>query len=99
MTARRRVAITGIGLVNSAAIFVPMAPALVLGSLFAITAGISKMGRSTRRAAVPWLCGYASEAESNRYVAHNFYGEIKRYFGWLGGAAHVPGSSVVRRLK
>jgi hypothetical protein len=21
-------------------------------------------------------------------VAHNFYGEIKRYFRWLGGAPH-----------
>jgi len=47
---------------------------------------------------VPWLCGYAREAECNRYVAHNFYGEIKRYFGWLGGAPHVP-ESATRRLK
>ena len=46
---------------------------------------ISKLGGATRRAAAPWLCGYAREAECNRYVAHNFYGEIKRYFRWLGG--------------
>ena len=33
-----------------------------------------------------WLCGYAREADCHRYSAHNFYGEIKRYFRWLGGA-------------
>jgi hydrogenase-4 component B len=45
-----------------------------------------KLGGAKRRAAVPWLCGYAREAECNRYVAHGYYGEIKRYFRWLGGA-------------
>ena len=47
---------------------------------------MSKLGGAQRRADVPWLCGYAREAECHRYVAHNFYGEIKRYFRWLGGA-------------
>ena len=47
---------------------------------------ISRLGAAPRRAAVPWLCGYAREAECNRYVAHGYYGEIKRYFRWLGGA-------------
>ena len=30
--------------------------------------------------------GYVLEADCHRYSAHNFYGEIKRYFRWLGGA-------------
>ena len=40
---------------------------------------------ASRRAAAPWLCGYVREADCHRYSAHNFYGEIKRYFRWLGG--------------
>lgn len=91
--------VTGIAPVNSAAIFVPTALAFALGFLFAVTVGISRLAGSSRRTAAPWLCGYALEAESNRYVAHHFYGEIKRYFGWLGGVAHVPGSRVGRGLK
>jgi hypothetical protein len=44
------------------------------------------LGDAKRRAASPWLCGYATEADCHRYAAHNFYGEIKRYFRWVGGA-------------
>ncbi len=88
--------IAGIGMANSAAVFKPIALAAIMGLLFALAARISKLGRAPRRAAVPWLCGYAREAECNRYVAHNFYGEIKRYFGWLGGTPHLPAA---RRLK
>jgi formate hydrogenlyase subunit 3/multisubunit Na+/H+ antiporter MnhD subunit len=86
----------GIGMTGSVAVFKPLALALIVGLLFALSAGISKLGSAQRRAAAPWLCGYAREAECNRYVAHNFYGEIKRYFGWLGGAPHL---SAARRLK
>ena len=32
------------------------------------------------------------EADCHRYSAHNFYGEIKRYFRWLGGAPPTPAS-------
>jgi formate hydrogenlyase subunit 3/multisubunit Na+/H+ antiporter MnhD subunit len=91
--------IAGIGMVNSVAVFKPIALALVMGLLFALVAGISKLGRAPRRAAAPWLCGYAREAECNRYVAHNFYGEIKRYFGWIGGTPHLPNDTAARRLK
>ena len=63
----------------------PRLSLLVLALMFLLVYRISKLGGATRRAAVPWLCGYAREAECNRYVAHNFYGEIKRYFRWLGG--------------
>ena len=50
-------------------------------------ARLGRLGGARRRTVAPWLCGYASEAEPHRYSAHHFYAEIKRYFGWLGGAA------------
>lgn len=78
--------LTGATPLNSAALLVPVALAAVLGLMFLLAYGISKLGRAQRRAAVPWLCGYVREADCHRYGAHNFYGEIKRYFRWLGGA-------------
>ena len=79
------------GLVQSpsAAVFAPIALAAVLGLMFLAVYAISKLGSAPRRAADPWLCGYVREADCHRYVAHNFYGEIKRYFGWLGGVPHA----------
>jgi hydrogenase-4 component B len=77
--------LAGLSELNSQAVFAPAALAVVLALTFLLVYGISTLGGSTRRAAAPWLCGYAREAECNRYVAHNFYGEIKRYFRWLGG--------------
>jgi formate hydrogenlyase subunit 3/multisubunit Na+/H+ antiporter MnhD subunit len=75
--------LTGVG---SRSVFVPLALVVVLGLAFLVARFISKLGGAPRRASAPWLCGYAREAESNRYVAHGWYGEIKRYFRWLGGA-------------
>jgi len=84
---------------NSSALFAPLVLAAVLGLLFLFTFRISKLGSASRRAAAPWLCGYVSEAECHRYVAHNFYGEIKRYFRWLGGAPHGrTGKPAVKEL-
>jgi formate hydrogenlyase subunit 3/multisubunit Na+/H+ antiporter MnhD subunit len=71
---------------GASSVFVPLALVAVLGLAFLAARLISGLGGAPRRAAVPWLCGYAREAECNRYVAHGFYGEIKRYFRWLGGA-------------
>jgi hypothetical protein len=51
---------------------------------------ISRLGGAKRRIAEPWLCGYVREADCHRYVAHNFYGDIKRYFRWLGGMPRAP---------
>ena len=59
--------------------------ALVLGLMFLVVRALSKVGSASRRATAPWLCGYVREADCHRYSAHNFYGEIKRYFRWLGG--------------
>jgi hypothetical protein len=68
------------------ALFVPLSLVALLGASFLIAYGISHLGSASRRAAVPWLCGYAPEAECERYIAHNFYGEIKKHFRWLAPA-------------
>jgi formate hydrogenlyase subunit 3/multisubunit Na+/H+ antiporter MnhD subunit len=75
--------LTGFG---SGSVFAPLAVLAVLGLALLLAWFISRLGAAPRRAAVPWLCGYARESEANRYVAHGYYGEIKRYFRWLGGA-------------
>ncbi|MBM3892278.1 MAG: peroxiredoxin family protein, partial [Verrucomicrobia bacterium] len=77
--------LTGLVGVESAAVFMPVALAAALGLIFLVVRGVSKLGSAPRRAAVPWLCGYVREADCHRYAAHNLYGEIKRYFRWLGG--------------
>ena len=81
-----------VGEVGGVAVFAPLALAMLIGSMFLITRVISKLGGAQRRIAAPWLCGYVREADCHRYTAHNFYGEIKRWFRWLGGAPNpVPG--------
>jgi len=77
---------TGVETFQSTALFAPLVLALVLGLMFLVVRVLSKVGSASRRAAVPWLCGYVREADCHRYSAHNFYGEIKRCFRWLGGA-------------
>jgi hydrogenase-4 component B len=77
-------ALLGVDVLGSATLN-PFAFALVLGGLLWVARFVSLLGRSERRSGATWLCGYVSEAESNRYRAHGLYGEIKRYFGWLGG--------------
>ena len=75
----------GLDALNGTALFAPVALIVVLALVFLVTYVISKMGGSARRAATPWLCGYVLDADCYRYSAHNFYGEIKRYFKWMGG--------------
>ena len=74
--------------VQGSALFCPFALLVLLGTMFLVTRMISKFGSAERRNAAPWLCGYVREADHYRYSAHNFYGEIKRYFRWLGGIPH-----------
>jgi formate hydrogenlyase subunit 3/multisubunit Na+/H+ antiporter MnhD subunit len=85
MNAGFLIGVTGI---TSTSLFVPLAVLGVLAFTFGLACTISKVGAARRRSAAPWLCGYAQEAEANRYIAHNFYGEIKRYFG-SGGVRHT----------
>jgi hydrogenase-4 component B len=66
--------------------YMPLALALVMGLTFVAAFAISRLGGAKRRVAVPWFCGYATEADCHRYVANNFYVEVKHYFRWLGGA-------------
>lgn len=83
---------------HSSAVFMPLILAITIGAIFILTYGISKLRSAPRRASVPWLCGYALEADCNRYVAHNFYGEIKRYFRWIGGHPQTLKHPAVRKL-
>jgi hydrogenase-4 component B len=76
----------GIWAGSGAAVFSPLVMAVVVGVLVWLASRLARVGASERRAAGPWLCGYAAESESNRYQAHGMYGEFKRYFGWVGGA-------------
>jgi hydrogenase-4 component B len=78
-------ALTGVTGPQGFSLFMPLALAAVLGVTFLIAYGIFHLGSAPRRTAVPWLCGYAPEAEQQRYIAHNFYGELKRHFHWVGG--------------
>jgi hydrogenase-4 component B len=80
---------SGLAEAGSSALFAPAVLAAILGFMFLLAYSISKVGGASRRAADPWLCGYVREADCHRYLAHNFYGEIKRYFRWLGGAPHA----------
>jgi len=73
---------------GSAARLAPLALAAVVGAMFLAAWAVTRLGGAPRRADRPWLCGYAQEAECHRYAAHNFYGEIKRYLGWMGGRPH-----------
>jgi hydrogenase-4 component B len=73
---------------QGASAFVPIVFSAVLGLMFLLALGLARLTNVQRRPAVPWLCGYAREADQHRYVAHNFYTEIKRWFRWLGGAPH-----------
>jgi hydrogenase-4 component B len=78
--------LSGVQQMNSTAVFAPIVVVVLIAVMFLCSFAISRLGSAPRRAAAPWLCGYATDAEVHRYVAHNFYGEIKRYFRWLGGA-------------
>ncbi len=84
----------GIQHFGAKAVYSPLIVAAVLALMFLLTYSISKLGSASRRQAAPWLCGYAREAECHRYVARNFYGEVTRYFRWIGGAPRPePGTT------
>jgi len=78
-------ALSGLNAVQGSALYVPVVIGIVMAIAFLVVYTFSKQGGSTRRTADTWLCGYAKEADCYRYSASNFYGEIKRHFGWLGG--------------
>ena len=53
--------LTGLREYNAAARFAPLALALVLGLMFLAARGLSRLAAAPRRAAAPWLCGYAAK--------------------------------------
>ncbi|MBK9138634.1 MAG: peroxiredoxin family protein [Verrucomicrobia bacterium] len=80
---------TGLGSSDQQAVYVPIVLVVLLVVMFSLVRLLSKLGGAQRRAAVPWLCGYAREADAHRYRASGLYGEVKKWFGWLGGASRV----------
>jgi hydrogenase-4 component B len=81
--------LTGMTNPQGTILLMPFAVAILLGAMFLLTYVISKLGRPKRRAVAPWLCGYAVEADCNRYTARNFYAEIKRFLQWLENVLHL----------
>ena len=81
---------TGLRALEGRALFVPGALAAVVLVAFLGARALSRLGGARRRAVAPWLCGYVRESACHHYVAHHFYGEIKRCFRWLGGAPQRP---------
>ena len=77
---------SGLSVAGAAAVFIPLVFLLVIGVLLLLVRALSKLGGASRRAAVPWLCGYVQEADCHRYAAGNFYGEVKRHLTFVGGA-------------
>jgi NADH:ubiquinone oxidoreductase subunit 5 (subunit L)/multisubunit Na+/H+ antiporter MnhA subunit len=75
------------------AVLTPLVLAAVLSVGFMGAWALAKLGGARRRAVAPWLCGYVGESEQHRYTAHGFYGELKRYFRWVGGRADARGNS------
>jgi hypothetical protein len=80
------------------AILSPLPVAMAFGLLLALAVALSLVGGALRRPAEPWLCGYATETEANRYGARNLYREVLRYFPWVQRPLPVPdGSDPTRR--
>jgi formate hydrogenlyase subunit 3/multisubunit Na+/H+ antiporter MnhD subunit len=75
----------GIWAADGSAVFSPVVMVVAVALAVGLAKIVAGLGAAERRQAEPWLCGYAPEAESNRYRAHGMYGEFKRYFGWVGG--------------
>jgi hydrogenase-4 component B len=74
-----------LGNANAGMLLMPVVLLAVLVVLYVLAVVISKLGGAERRVSEPWLCGYSTEHDQNRYSAHHLYTEFKRYFHWLGG--------------
>ena len=68
-------------------LYVPLVLLVVLALLFVLARKLNRLGGARRRECVPWLCGYAREAEAHRYRASGFYAELKRCLRWKGRVA------------
>ena len=72
--------LAGLELPGSRALLAPLLLLAAFVLVLVFVGGLARLGGAPRRAAAPWLCGYALESDRNRYHAHHFYGEIKRWF-------------------
>lgn len=76
---------SGLAGFQGSVLLAPLVVGVVLAFMCLLAWCLGRLGGSTRKAAVPWLCGYAQPMDSQRYHAHHFYGELKRYLKLLGG--------------
>jgi hypothetical protein len=60
---------------------------------------LSRAGGSQKRKVTPWLCGYATESDANRYHARQYYRPLSAFFRWVGGRApsRLPASSATMK--
>lgn len=63
----------------------PLSIAGALAMMLLLARSLGRVGGAARRATTPWLCGYAKEADHNRYQSGHFFGELNRYLRWFGG--------------
>lgn len=77
----------GLSDAGARAVLAPLVVAVVLAATLWLARALAKSGGVARRAAAPWLCGYALETEQNRYQAKHHYGILRRYLRWTGGLA------------
>ncbi|MFH0939224.1 MAG: proton-conducting transporter membrane subunit [Planctomycetota bacterium] len=85
LTSETIVGLVGAEYVSGKIVLAPLVLFGVLAVMFALAWLIAKLGGAERRTAKPWLCGYAEEADHNRYTAHHLYGEFKRMIKWPHG--------------
>ena len=88
---------TGLIAGDSQSLYAPLAVAAVVALMFVLARCLARLGCAQRRAAAPWLCGYASEAEIYRYRPSGFYGELTRLLDRLGIARRPAGPRPGRR--
>jgi hypothetical protein len=77
----------GVSSAHGAAVFSPVVLLVAFGLALWLARTVAGLGAAERRRTDSWLCGYLPETDVVRYRAHGMYGEFKRYFGWVGGAA------------
>jgi formate hydrogenlyase subunit 3/multisubunit Na+/H+ antiporter MnhD subunit len=86
-------AAAGLATADTLAVWNPLALAGALLLMLLLARALSKLGGAVRRKAAPWLCGYAREAEANRYQARHFFGALEPYLRRFGGAPKPPPST------
>lgn len=65
---------------DAQAVWTPLALAGTLAMMLLLARGLSRLGNAARRQAAPWLCGYSTAHETNRYQAGHFFQPLERWW-------------------